>query len=146
LAVRIKVNGMEVETDSVAEALEMVQRLSGGIGNEKTKPQQHPLEEVESQAGQTELGPKAKGMLRFLMSQHNGASTVEVAGEVGVSGAKGLAALTRQIRNWANDRFGVDRDGCIIKDYRDIGGALTPHVRVGDPLKNSLKGHEKEYM
>src|ERR1035441_3399738 len=101
MAIRLKIDGMDIETDSPGEAVELYRLLS------KTKfngPGQKNATNEEKKSAGAEPAPAlsdlAQRMLRHLLTKRDGEKKETLAQIIGVNGTKGLASPTRQIRVW----------------------------------------------
>lgn len=138
MAIRLKVDGMEVETDSAAEAIEMYRQIKKFNKNGSAPLAVPQRTDTLSNPATITLGSNAKKMVRFLLARSNGERTTVVAQELGVNGPKGLAAVTRQIRAWGKASFHLNDEQCV---HRSQGVISIP-----EPLANKLRGHEKELL
>jgi hypothetical protein len=142
MAIRIRLpGGVEIETDSAAEAVEIYHQLPNVNGSvHAAEPRrEEPLGRAKA------LGRNAKAMLKILLLKRDGEETGSIAKQIGVAGAHGLAALTRQIRNWGAMTYDLDRNECVLKRKRPLpDGTLQNYAVLGEQFANKIRGHEKE--
>jgi hypothetical protein len=142
MAIRLKTHGVEFETDSTAEAMEVYRQLAKMNGQAAPEPTQRNKPSSPPSPGEPEelvLGSKAKGALRLLMLKGGLREATDiVAAHIGVNGAKGLAAITRQIRAWGKARFSLGDEQCVLT----ADGVIS----IPEPMASKLRGHEKEFL
>lgn len=148
MAIRFKLDGLEIEADSASEAMELYRQLAkrngklAGGTSEATR-----TKDVGPTDGSAALlGGKARAMMKFLMTKPDGETTGTIAAAAGVNGPKGLASLTRQIREWSAGQFGLDSD-CVQREYRvGLDGNEGSFVKLSAALLQRIKGREKEFL
>ncbi len=155
MAIRFTVRGVEFETDSADEAQEVLDRFN--ITN-KTEQAEGAKDAEDDEANDDDeglngnsrhrvivLGSNAKTMLKKLivLDSGYGSGTKVVAEALGVNGAKGLAAVTRQIRQWGYQQWGFSKKDCVDRFVGKNGGSF---VKLGSKLRSKIKGHETEYL
>jgi hypothetical protein len=156
MAIRLKLpGGVEIETDSSDEAVEVYQQLRASLsGNlmaeddEVDHANQDANDDDEgnnADAREVSLGANAKAMLKILMgtTAGTGRSTSFIAENIGVNGPKGLAGVTRQIKAWGKQTFGLDADDCIYRFRSQQGNNC---LKIADELRAKIKGHEVELL
>jgi hypothetical protein len=145
MAIRLKLDGLDIETDSAAEALEMYRQIAkmNGTRASKLSPYVQAPASAHEPATGVMLGNNAKKMIRLLLGRPDGELTTVVAAEIGVNGPKGLAAVTRQIRAWGKARFQLDDEQCVQGLLGKNGERLTS---IAGPLASKVRGHEKELL
>ena len=138
---------MEIETDSTDEAVEIYRQLSGG--KEHTSAHNPtPKRRIDAGADQPKgvaLGDYARKMLKVLIANPSGGTTEEIATLVGVNGPKGLASLTRQIREWAV-QFDLDEEPVERERRPNENGGMDSYTRLSGALIQKIKGREKEFI
>jgi hypothetical protein len=153
MAFRIKVNGIDMEADTAAEAMELYRAFSGTTNGHQPQPPSVARQSINqrvSDSGDTALGDYARAAVKFLLSRPNGERTEALADAVGMTGphkTKGLASVTRQIREWGANTFGLDysRD-CVLKERRDFNGEPVSYHMLSGKLVEKLRGREKELL
>jgi hypothetical protein len=146
MAIRLKLNGLDIETDSAKEAVEMYRYLSTTNGHESSASKRgpgrprKPAPAIESNSADAVLDGYGLKMVKLLLNKRDGEDTEVIAREIGVNGPKGLASPTRQVRNWASAQFSIG-DECVLREKRSDGRSYT---KLSDALIQKIRGHEKE--
>jgi len=145
MAIRIKIDGIEVETDTAMEAVEVYQQLSV-VKNGHQNGHQRSEGSGPITGAEVALGEFSKAMLKVLLAKPTGEEREALARAIGVASSKGLAHPTRQIREWAKAKFGLDGDVAVHGEDRQRDGQTVVYTVLGDPLLQRLRGHEKELL
>lgn len=157
-----------MEADTANEAMELYRALSGVTNGHQPStsaapahtptptpaaaPVTVPQQPAYFRPGPlpTQLGDFARATVKLLASKPFGERTEVVAETIGLIGnnkTKGLAAVTRQIREWGKSKFGLDYEtGSIRREKRLVNGGWSTHHVLCAPLMEKIRGREKELL
>lgn len=153
MAIRIRINGVEMEADSTQEAVDIYRQISGFNGHKTVHAPATPRVAVaQPETEQTNLAsPKtlndnAKGTLKLLMQSDSlGKPTKEVARAIGMEDARGMGAVTGVIRNWGHESFGLQERNTIVKEERETpDGGKVRFLKLTDAFRKNIKGRAME--
>lgn len=149
MAIRLKLNGVEIETDSPEEAVEMYRHLSAVNGHTAASRPVEPRQNHQSKAAPagTTLKTISREVVRLLLSHKDGEETTIIAEKVGAKSAKGLSYAVHDIKTWAKTKFGLTDDDIITRELKaNAKGETVSYLRLHDALVQKLKGCEKEFL